>query len=392
MKIFRVFSRFYIGGGAERERNSMGAMADDEFIARMQAALAGCTRFLSGGPRGVIADQLALLADSGYELDREPDVYGNGMVAELESRVADLLGKPAAAFFPTGTMAQQIALRIWAAKSGNPTVALHPLHHTEVHERKAFSTLSGLRSIWPTTQPRQPSAEEIRALDEPFSTLVIELPLREPGFVLPTWDELTAMCDAGRERGAFVHFDGARLWESAPHFGQDLPTIAGLADSVYVSFYKSLGGLAGAVLAGDEEFVQTAKAWRHRHGGQVFTQWPTVLSALVGLDRELPRLPEYVAHAKTVAAALAALPGMFVTPDPPHTHQFQVWLPYPVQALREASLALAEDEKVRFIGGWYPQAPGDRCMAEVTISASALEWSAQDLTNVGSSFLKRVTG
>ena len=363
-------------------------MADD-YQKRIFAASRTCTRILSGRRPMTIAEQLAALGDSGMDLDRVHDFYGSGIVEDLEKRVADLLGKPAAAFFPTGTMAQQIALRIWSEKAGNPTVALHPLHHTEVHERKAYATLSGLRSIWPTSAPRHPTPAEIRA-SEPFSALVVELPLREPGFVLPTWDELTGICAAARDRDAYVHFDGARLWESTTHLGQDLPTVAALADSVYVSFYKSLGGIAGAALAGPEDFVTAAKAWRHRHGGQVFTQWPTVLSALIGLDRELPRLPEYVAHAKVIAAALAKLPGATVYPQPPHTQQFQLWLPYPAKVLNDAALEMAEQENVRFIVGWAEQLPGDRAAAEVSVGADALAWSADDVLAAGTAFVDRV--
>lgn len=338
-----------------------------------------------------ISSQLASLTACGYDLDQAPDIYGGGLVEELERRVADLLGKPDAAFFPTGTMAQQVALRIWAERVGNPTVALHPLHHPEMHEKHAYATLSGLRSVWPTTEPRAATGAEIRRYGEPFSVLQIELPLREAGFVLPTWDELTDMCAAARERDAFVHFDGARIWETTAHLGRDLPTIGALADSVYVSFYKSLEGFSGAALAGDEDFVSTAKAWRHRYGGQLFTQWPAVLSALIGLDRELPRLDAYVAHAKVVAAALATLPGATVYPDPPHTQQFQLWLPYPRAALNEAGLRLAEETRTRFVGGWRTRPPGDRCAAEVSIGASALEWSAADVVEIGRAFLDRAS-
>lgn len=77
-------------------------------------------------------------------------------------------------------------------------------------------------------------ADEVRALEELFGALVLELPLREAGFVLPTWDELTDVVDAARERDAVVHFDGARIWECTSHFGRSVQEIAALADSVYV--------------------------------------------------------------------------------------------------------------------------------------------------------------
>jgi threonine aldolase len=365
-------------------------MAIDEFRQRMFAASRACGRILSGRAPQTIAEQLAGLGDAGLDLDRAPDTYGTGIVEELEARVAALLGKPQAAFFPTGTMAQQVALRVWAERAGNLTVALHPLHHPEVHERKAYAMVSGLRAVWPTAEPRHPSPDEIQAVGDPFSVLAVELPLREAGFVLPAFGELVDLCAAARERGAIVHFDGARLWESIPYLGQDLAAVAELADSVYVSFYKGLGGLSGAALAGPAEFVAAAKAWRHRYGGQLFTQWPAVVSALNGLDHELPRLPDYVAHAKVVAAALAQLPGAVVHPAPPHTQQFQLWLPYPAEVLNEAYAGLAEDDGIRFIGTWSQRPPGDRSMAEVTIGADGLAWSADDVVSVGKIFLDRV--
>jgi threonine aldolase len=363
----------------------------DDIQKRLAAAARHCTRILSGKRPATMADQLATLSGSGFDLDRVHDVYGNDVVTELEERVAALLGKPAAAYFPTGTMAQQIALRIWSERAACATVALHPLHHTEVHERKAYATLSGLRAVWPTSESRHPTPDEIRAVPEPFAALAVELPMRELGFLLPAFDELRAMTEAARERGAAVHFDGARLWESAPFLGQDLPAVAALADSVYVSFYKSLGALSGAALAGPADFIATAKAWRHRHGGQIFSQWPAVLTAMAGLDRELPRLPEYVAHAQVVAKALAALPGATVFPNPPHTHQFQLWLPYPKAVLDLATVELAEQEGIRFTGLWSSQPPGDRCMTEVTVAADALDWTADEVLAVGKSFIDRLT-
>src|SRR5207248_1654236 len=139
-------------------------------------------------------------------------------------------------------------LRCWARRTGNATVAMHPLAHPEVHERHAYAVLSRLDSVWPTRERRHPTAAEVREHPEPFGTLLLELPLRDAGYLLPSWDELTATVAAARERGAKVHFDGARIWETTTHFGHGLGAIAGLADSVYVSFYKTLGGISGAAL------------------------------------------------------------------------------------------------------------------------------------------------
>jgi threonine aldolase len=378
---------------SDRERNT-------RLWQRRKAVHRGARRVLARlGVQETLRERLALLerAQDVHDLDEPADVYGNGVVAALEEKVAGLLGKEAAVFFPTGSMAQQVALRCWAGRTGNPAVALHALSHPEVHERNAFSEVSGLRPVRVTAADRQPTAEEVREFEEPFGTLMLELPLRDAGFVLPTWEELTAVVAAAREREAVVHFDGARLWESTVHFGRSLAEIADLADSVYVSFYKSLEGYGGAALAGPRALIEEATVWRHRYGGQVFQQFPTALSALVGLERQLPRLPEYVAHARVVAEALregftaAGVPWARVHPEVPHTHDFQVWLPYDADVASEAALRTAEETgTMLFSGGWERKGPG-LSATEVMVRAAGLEWTAQDVQAAVAQFASRLT-
>ncbi|MEU4419046.1 beta-eliminating lyase-related protein [Actinoplanes sp. NPDC024001] len=353
------------------------------------AAMRACDRILSGIRPVTMRERLADL-DAGGDLDELPDFYGDGPVTVLEERVAGLLGTEAAVWFPTGTMAQQVALRHGADRTGRAAVALHPLGHQEVHERHAYAELTGLRAVWSTAEPRNPTAAEIAALDEPVGTVVVELPLRDAGFVLPTWSELTAAGVAARAAGARVHFDGARIWESTPYLRHSLRQVAALADSTYVSFYKSVDGISGAALAGSAELAAYARAWRHRYGGNVFQQWPAALIALAGLERELPRIPRFVRHARTIAAALSTLPGARVHPLPPHTHQFRLWLPFPARVLDAAVLALAEQEKVWFVGGWRDSDVPGYAMTEVTAAAAALEWTVDDVTEAGHRLLQRV--
>ncbi|WP_423835850.1 threonine aldolase family protein [Streptomyces endophytica] len=392
-------------GGAARPRREQGSR---------ERRLPGCAADRRPAPGEAVAragprpetvrerlDRLVADAPTAYDLDNLTDVYADddGIVGALERRTAEALGTEAAAFFPTGTMAQQVALRCWAGRTGNATVAGHPLSHLEMHERDAYAVVSGLRMVHPTRAPRLPTAEEIYGLQEPFGTLALELPLRDAGFVLPEWDELTAVVAAARDRDAVVHFDGARLWECGPHFGRTLPEIAALADSVYVSYYKSLDGISGAALAGSEDFVAEARAWRHRYGGQLFQQWPAALAALAGLDRELPRLPEYVAHAKVVAQALregltaAGVPWFRVNPEVPHTHQFQVWLPHPSKVLDEAVIRQAEESRTALFRGWFERGltePPGVALTEVTIAAPALDWTPQDVRTAVAEFVRYV--
>ncbi|MFI9051815.1 threonine aldolase family protein [Streptomyces sp. NPDC053427] len=391
--------------GADGAGSGPGAGGRSPELVRQIAAWRSSRRTLVDGPSGVTVrerlDRLLADAPAVYDLDSWTDIYGDGdgIVGELERRTAEVLGTQAAAFFPTGTMAQQVALRCWAGRTGNNTVAGHPLSHLEVHERDAYAVVSGVRMVHPTRAPRLPTAEEIADLQEPFGTLAVELPLREAGFVLPEWTDLEATVAAARDRDAVIHFDGARLWECTAHFGRSLPEIAALADSVYVSFYKSLGGISGAALAGPEDFVEEARAWRHRYGGQLFQQWPAALAALVGLDRELPRLPEYAAQAKVVARALAdglaeaGLPWSAVHPATPHTHEFQVWLPHPPEVLNEAGTRLAEETGTTVFRYWFTPdgaPPPGLSMTEMTIGSSALEWTPAEVRAALGEFLARV--
>ncbi|MGW7314008.1 threonine aldolase family protein [Streptomyces sp. NPDC054854] len=373
-------------------------MTDDaERGKRLVAAWRGADRVLSHSLlEPTVGELLAGLAEAPYDMDAPADLYGDGVVGDLERRVAELLGTEDAAFFPSGTMAQQIALRCWAGRTGSPVVALHPMSHPERWEGGALSVVSGLRTVHPVAEARQPSAAEVRDHPEPFGTLMLELPLRDAGFLLPTWEELTELVDAARERDAVVHLDGARLWETTVHFGRPLPEIAALADSVYVSFYKSLGGLSGAALAGSRSFVEETRVWRHRYGGQIFRQFPQALSALAGLDGELPRLPSYVAAARTVAEALregfaeAGLPWFRVDPEVPHTHQFQVWLPYDPDRLTEAGLRLAEETGTVLFRRWSPDGPPGLAMTELEVTAPGLTWTPDDVRDAVRGFLARV--
>ncbi|MEV5648103.1 beta-eliminating lyase-related protein [Nocardia sp. NPDC052254] len=337
-----------------------------------------------------LRDRLTALLEDGssvYDLSSAPDIYGGGIVADLERKVADLLGKEDAAFFPTGTMAQQVALRCWAERTGNRKVALHPLSHPEVFEANAFRLVSDLHPVPATGSPYHPTAAEISSLPATFGALMLELPMRDAGYLLPTWEELVAVTQAARERNAIVHFDGARLWECTSHFDRTLAEIAALADTVYVSFYKSLDGLSGAALAGPRSLIAETRTWRHRYGGRIFQQFPAALAALVGLERELPRLPERVARTKVVASAMAegfraaGLSWFKVLPERPHTLQFQVWLPFSAESLVAAATRQAEDTGVAVfqMPWWEPGMPPGLSVTEVTTDAESLTWTADDI-------------
>ena len=201
------------------------------------------------------------------------DRYGAGaIVEELERDVAALLGKEAAVFCTSGKAAQLSALRVHADARGRTVVAAHPRSHIVEDEDDAIGTLYGLRIARTGSLVDPFTLTELQAVREPLAAVVVELPLRRAGFRVPPWDELVALGDHARSTGAAFHLDGARLWETAPGYGKSLAEIAALADTVYVSFYKGLRGLAGAALAGDAPTIAGVRRRRvraHRDAGDV---------------------------------------------------------------------------------------------------------------------------
>jgi len=171
---------------------------------------AQCTSFLMGRGQLIPAEMLGEIGSLGDELNS--DVYGaGGAVTALEARVQELLGKPAVVFMPSGTMAQQIALRIHADRAGRRVVAFHPTCHLELHEDKAYQRLHGLVGR-PVGNARELlTVEDLAAVNEPLAAVVFELPQREIGGLLPSWQDLRAQVAHVRETGAAVHLDGARL-------------------------------------------------------------------------------------------------------------------------------------------------------------------------------------
>lgn len=312
----------------------------------LREATAQCDRFLGG--HGPIRPREALgLLVASTEPDERSDNYGQGpLIADFEREIADLLGKEAAVFAPSGTMVQQIALRIWCDRSGRRTVAFHPKCHLETHEEKGYQALHGLRSTLVGESHRLITMKDLQATAEQVGAVLFELPQRDIGGQLPTWDDLVAQIQLTRERGAAAHMDGARLWEAAPHYRRPHHEVAGLFDSVYVSFYKGLGALAGAALAGTEDFIAEARVWIRRHGGNVIHQFPFVISAREAMRRRLHRFPLYYDRAQSLAEALRSLPGISINPDPPQSSMMHVYLQGDRETLTVAAANLARESRV----------------------------------------------
>jgi threonine aldolase len=311
------------------------------------------------------------------------DRYGTGgAVAALEEEMRVVLGKPAAVFMPSGTMAQQIAIRIHADKRDVRAFAFHPTAHLELHENKAYQRLHGLVGV-PIGDPHElVTIEDLAGVHEPIAAVLFELPQREIGGRLPAWEDLERQVSFVRARGAAVHLDGARIWECTPYYGKTPADIAALFDTVYVSLYKGLGGLGGCCLAGEEDVIAEARAWRTRHGGTLFALWPHAASGLAALRKRLPLMPRYYEHARAIAEVLRSNPNVEIVPDPPQTPMMHLHLRVDAQAFEAAALRLARDEG---IFTWPSTVSGDTPsvrVVELTVGDATMTFEPSEVAKI----------
>jgi threonine aldolase len=331
-----------------------------------------CTVVIGGPPELSASEEMIAAGDWCREHGYAPDRYGDGpIVADFEARIASLLGCDAAVFMPSGTMAQQIALRVHADDSGVPAFAMHPTSHLELHEMRAYSRVQRLDSVLLGPRERPTLAADVEAWPERLAALLIELPAREIGGQLPSWDELTALCELARSRRIRLHMDGARLWEAREAYApRTYAEICAPFDSVYVSFYKGIGALAGAALTGSHAFIAQARLWRKRMGGTLVHLYPYVASAAMRLDDRLAKMAAFRERAIALATALAAIEGIRVLPSPPQVNMFHLHFAASAPALDEARLALAERDGVWIASRFAPSTAPDSGYLELNVGDS----------------------
>ncbi len=338
----------------------------DRFRAAMAAADSIFWR-----PQSSPAEMFRELAAYAEEHGTEWDRYGErGPVAELEGRVAELLGKPAAVMFPSGVMAQQATLRAWCDRSGSRRVALPDLSHLLHHEQDGPRRVLGLELEHLTTGRETPTAEALGRVGGRLGAAMVELPLRDAGCLLPTWDELAELSTAARERGVPLHADGARIWESVPHWDKTLAEAAGLFDSMYVSLYKGLGGSSGALVACPEDLAGELRSWRQRMGGTIFSMTTAAVGGLKGLDDHLTTFGDYRAWAIELAAALHER-GIRTFPEVPHIATFLAYAEGSADAVNEKVVAFTEQRRVVPCGMWQDAEVPGWVVTELTCYESA---------------------
>ncbi|ETT55107.1 MULTISPECIES: beta-eliminating lyase-related protein [unclassified Paenibacillus] len=287
-----------------------------EAFGRTQVQLAGH----GGRDAAVLKKALASVEDS-----LAADMYGTGtVIEEFQAEMAEVLGKECSVFFPSGTMAQQIALRIWSDREGSKRVAYHPLCHLEIHEQDGLKELHHLEPLLLGGAGRLITLEDVKGMGPGIACLLLELPQREIGGQLPEYTELEAISAYCREQGIRLHLDGARLFEVLPYYGKTAAEVCALFDSVYVSLYKGIGGIAGAILAGSREFTEESKIWKRRHGGDLISLYPYIVPARYYYQQRISRMSKYYEQAKELAALFNSCDKVSTLPEVPVSNMFHI--------------------------------------------------------------------
>lgn len=346
---------------------------------------AACGRWLSSHGPAPVNEILAVLQRRA-EVDLPADYYGmSGAVERLEQRSAILLGKESATFVIKGMIAQTALLRtVTEARAG--AVVIPSFGHMAVDEAGAVHHLLNAEVVELGSEQGF-TVEDIAALGRPIAVCVVELPLRRAAYHLMPLQELKRISLWCRRNGVHFHIDGARLWEAAASYGVSLAELGELADTVYVSFYKGLGGLAGAVLAGEQELLGRFQVWKKRFGGDVNTAFPFALSAFDGLDKRLARMPRYLDRARALAAVFAAK-GFATVPPIPHVNAFQLVLPGEPGALMAATRTFARRHGIWLFNAFAADSCPGQARCEIVIGDAADQYSNEEAVNWVEELLK----
>ncbi len=253
------------------------------------------------------------------------DVYGEDpTVRTLEERTAEILGKEAGLFVPSGTMANQVAIRAHSEPGDEIIADAHS--HILLYERAAPTAVSGVMPRLVQSAAGVFDGDAVRALVHgplpgmpaglfpPTRLLCLENTHNAGGgtvWPLPTFAETAR---EARRHGLRVHCDGARLWNAAVAAGVPEKAYAEHCDSVAVCFSKGLGAPIGSLLAGSRAFIDRARRFRGMFGGGMRQAGVIAAAALYALDHHRERLAEDHAHARKLALALADLPGVAIDP------------------------------------------------------------------------------
>jgi threonine aldolase len=258
-----------------------------------------------------------------------------GVVEELEATLARLLGKEAAVFIPTGTLANHLAIRL-LANERSARALVQAESHIYQDSGDCVQTLSSI-TLMPLAAGRATFtvADMQQVLDQtrtgrvarPIAVLSIESPVRRKSGEIFDRAELSRVLAVARANGIRLHLDGARLFIEAAYANKDVKEYTAPFETVYVSLYKYFNAASGAILAGPRELLKDLFHTRRMFGGGLYQAWPFAAVALHYADRFAERLRKAISLSEAVIDGLQRLDGVTVQRVTPGTNLFGLRVP-----------------------------------------------------------------
>jgi threonine aldolase len=254
------------------------------------------------------------------------DVYGEDpTVNRLEARAAEIFGKQAALFVPTGCMGNLIAIKGWTHHGDE--VICEERSHVNLYELASMSAIAGC-------MPRIARAEDgiltwthIEAVirpkiyyDSQTALVCLENTSNMAGGTVYTTAEINNICDRAHDAGLPVHLDGARVFNAATALGEDVAKIVCKVDSVMFCLSKGLGAPVGSMVAGSREFIDKARIYRKMLGGGMRQAGMIAAAGLVALEKSPSRLHIDHKNARRLAEGVAKIPGFMIDPEKVRTN------------------------------------------------------------------------
>jgi threonine aldolase len=254
------------------------------------------------------------------------DVYHDDpTVNELEARTAEILGKEAAVFVPTGSMSNQVALRTHTEPGD--LVLIEGSAHIVLNEAGGGAAISGV-TMRPLaadggiftpeavdTAITRPHRFNPPSLRSPARLLCLENTHNAGGGTVWPLGQLRAVCQTGRSHGLKLHLDGARLWHASAASGVSESDFAEPFDTVNVCFSKGLGAPVGSALAGPRDTIRRARRFKQQLGGGMRQAGILAAAALHALDHHHGELRRDVDNARRLATGLSSLAGVRIELD-----------------------------------------------------------------------------
>lgn len=310
------------------------------------------------------------------------DIYGNGnAIQHFEQKIADLLGFEAGLFVVTGTLAQATALQLACADRGVHNVGMHQSSHIYLREKQGYQLQNRFNAL-PIGEPYCIwSMDDLTKISDPLAAVIYELPMREIGGQLPSISQLDDIKQYCKKRNIHFHLDGARLWETKAYYNKTYSDICRGFDTAYVSLYKGVNGLGGAMLLGRKDFIKRNSDWMDRQGGNVYNRTPYVVSALMQFDKRLDNMPALFDATVELYNLLDKFDNLTPNPEQPQSNMLHVYLPLSQSKAEKLRDKLAAEYRI-FIGN-----PKQGLLA----NQSYLEWYVGDyILNMGVNKLRQV--